>query len=223
MLATVINALACRPMEKRKVYTRVMTASRSAPWPSRSSGAVPSGTSRRSGASSSPEGRNPFFTTDSAAALRANEIRADAILKATRVDASSRPTRRRTRRRSSCRTSLPGGPREAARRDGRRVDRSLPRQPDADPVFTCSFTEHPPRRARRAVGSVVDSGLPPPEAGNSTRRLRSMPLTEIKKKPTAHARVAGGLPHELKHLRTGRASIAFSTGFSSSTTARPRR
>ena len=29
---------------------------------------------------------NPYFTTDSAAALRANEIRADAILKATRVD-----------------------------------------------------------------------------------------------------------------------------------------
>ena len=29
---------------------------------------------------------NPFFTTDSAAALRANEIRADVLLKATRVD-----------------------------------------------------------------------------------------------------------------------------------------
>jgi uridylate kinase len=29
---------------------------------------------------------NPFFTTDSAAALRANEIKADVILKGTRVD-----------------------------------------------------------------------------------------------------------------------------------------
>jgi uridylate kinase len=29
---------------------------------------------------------NPFFTTDSAAALRANEIRAEALLKATKVD-----------------------------------------------------------------------------------------------------------------------------------------
>jgi uridylate kinase len=29
---------------------------------------------------------NPYFTTDSAAALRANEVRAEAILKATRVD-----------------------------------------------------------------------------------------------------------------------------------------
>ena len=29
---------------------------------------------------------NPFFTTDSAAALRANEIKADVLLKATRVD-----------------------------------------------------------------------------------------------------------------------------------------
>ncbi len=29
---------------------------------------------------------NPFFTTDTAAALRANEIRADAVLKATNVD-----------------------------------------------------------------------------------------------------------------------------------------
>jgi uridylate kinase len=29
---------------------------------------------------------NPYFTTDSAAALRANEINADVILKGTRVD-----------------------------------------------------------------------------------------------------------------------------------------
>ena len=46
---------------------------------------------------------NPFFTTDTAAALRAAEIDADALLKGTHsgVDGVYAPTRARTRRRSS--------------------------------------------------------------------------------------------------------------------------
>lgn len=88
MLATVINALALQDaMEKRGLSTRVMTAFEIR--------AVAEPFIRRRAIRHLEKGRavlfaggtgNPFFTTDSAAALRANEIRADAILKATRVD-----------------------------------------------------------------------------------------------------------------------------------------
>jgi uridylate kinase len=88
MLATVINALALQDaMEKRNISTRVMTAFEVR--------AVAEPFIRRRAIRHLEKGRavlfaggtgNPFFTTDSAAALRANEIKADAILKATRVD-----------------------------------------------------------------------------------------------------------------------------------------
>lgn len=88
MLATIINALALQDaLEKRNVYTRVMTAFEVR--------AVAEPFIRRRAIRHLEKGRvvifaggtgNPFFTTDSAAALRANEIKADAILKATRVD-----------------------------------------------------------------------------------------------------------------------------------------
>jgi len=88
MLATVINALALQDaLEKRDVPTRVMT-----PFEVR---AVAEPFIRRRAIRHLEKGRcvvfaggtgNPFFTTDSAAALRANEIKADAILKATQVD-----------------------------------------------------------------------------------------------------------------------------------------
>jgi uridylate kinase len=88
MLATVINALALQDsLEKRGVYTRVMTAFEVR--------AVAEPFIRRRAIRHLEKGRvvifaggtgNPYFTTDSAAALRANEIRAEAILKATRVD-----------------------------------------------------------------------------------------------------------------------------------------
>ena len=58
MLATVLNALALQDaLEKLGVHTRVQSAI-----------------------------GNPYFSTDTAAALRAMEIKADVILKATRVD-----------------------------------------------------------------------------------------------------------------------------------------
>ncbi len=88
MLATVINALALQDaIEKQGVPTRVQTAIEIR--------AVAEPLIRRRALRHLEKGRvvifaagtgNPFFTTDSAAALRAAEIRAEVLLKATRVD-----------------------------------------------------------------------------------------------------------------------------------------
>lgn len=88
MLATVINGLALQDrLEKLGVFTRVMSALRM------ESTAEPY--IRRRAIRHLEKGRtvilvagtgHPFFTTDTAAALRATEIGADVILKATKVD-----------------------------------------------------------------------------------------------------------------------------------------
>jgi len=88
MLATVINALALQDaLEKRQVTTRVQTAIEIRE--------VAEPYIRRRAMRHLEKGRvvifaagtgNPYFTTDSAAALRAAEIHADILLKATRVD-----------------------------------------------------------------------------------------------------------------------------------------
>ncbi|MEK7330466.1 MAG: uridine monophosphate kinase, partial [Candidatus Eisenbacteria bacterium] len=87
MLATVINSLALQHfLERRGVYTRVMSAIEMA--------RVCEPYIRRRAVRHLEKGRvvilaagtgNPFFTTDTAAALRAIETGADVILKATRV------------------------------------------------------------------------------------------------------------------------------------------
>lgn len=88
MLATVINALAIQAsLESRGTATRVMSAIEMPP--------VAERYIRRRATRHLDKGRivifgagtgNPFFTTDTAAALRANEIGADVLIKATRVD-----------------------------------------------------------------------------------------------------------------------------------------
>ena len=88
MLATVINSLALQHfLERRGVYTRVMSAIEMA--------RVCEPYIRRRAVRHLEKGRvvilaagtgNPYFTTDTAAALRAIETGADVILKATRVD-----------------------------------------------------------------------------------------------------------------------------------------
>ncbi|MBK8924149.1 MAG: UMP kinase [Saprospirales bacterium] len=88
MLATVINGLALQSaLESIGVYTRLMTALRME--------SIAEPYIRRRAIRHLEKGRvvicaagtgNPYFTTDSAAALRANEIAADVILKGTRVD-----------------------------------------------------------------------------------------------------------------------------------------
>ena len=88
MLATVINALAIQGvLESRGVPTRVMSAIEMPP--------VAEPYIRRRATRHLEKGRvvifgggtgNPYFTTDTAAALRANEINAEVLLKATKVD-----------------------------------------------------------------------------------------------------------------------------------------
>ena len=88
MLATVINGLALQhALERRGLYTRVMSAIEMArvcePYIRRR--AVRHLEKSRVVIMAAGTG-NPYFTTDTAAALRAIEIGADAILKATKVD-----------------------------------------------------------------------------------------------------------------------------------------
>ncbi len=88
MLATVINALALQDaLEKRGVYTRVMSAIEM--------NQVAEPYIRRRAIRHLEKDRvvifaagtgNPYFSTDTAAALRAMEIKADALVKATKVD-----------------------------------------------------------------------------------------------------------------------------------------
>ena len=88
MLATVINALALQDaLEKLGIYTRVMSAIEMHQ--------VAEPFIRRRAMRHLEKGRiivfaagtgNPYFSTDTAASLRAMEIKADAILKATKVD-----------------------------------------------------------------------------------------------------------------------------------------
>lgn len=88
MLATVINGLALQSaLERNGIFTRLMTAI--------GMDQIAEPYIRRRAISHLEKGRvvilsagtgNPYFTTDSAAALRASEINADVILKGTRVD-----------------------------------------------------------------------------------------------------------------------------------------
>jgi uridylate kinase len=88
MLATVINALALQDaLEQESVVTRVLTAIEMRQ--------VAEPFIRRRAHRHLEKGRvvvfaagtgNPYFTTDTAAALRAMEMKADVILKATKVD-----------------------------------------------------------------------------------------------------------------------------------------
>jgi uridylate kinase len=88
MLATVINGLAMQDaLEKRNVTTRLISAfeMRQIAEPFIRRRAMRHLEKKRVVLFVGGTG-NPFFTTDTAAALRANEIRADVLLKATRVD-----------------------------------------------------------------------------------------------------------------------------------------
>ncbi|MFP7754922.1 UMP kinase [Thermodesulfobacteriota bacterium B35] len=88
MLATVINALAVQDtLEKKGVATRVMSAitMRNVCEPYVRRRAVEHLAAGRVVIFAAGTG-NPYFTTDTAAVLRALEIRADVIMKATRVD-----------------------------------------------------------------------------------------------------------------------------------------
>ena len=88
MLATVINSMALQAaLEKKGIKTKLLSGIAIEP--------VAEAMSRRKAISYLEEGKvviisggtgNPYFTTDTASALRAVEIKADVILKGTRVD-----------------------------------------------------------------------------------------------------------------------------------------
>lgn len=88
MLATIMNALALQDaLERKGVFTRVMTAIEMRD--------IAEPYIRRRAIRHLEKGRvvifaagtgNPFFTTDTAAALRATEIKAEVLLKASKVD-----------------------------------------------------------------------------------------------------------------------------------------
>lgn len=88
MLATVMNALALMDaLERRGVYTRVQSAieMRAVAEPYIRRRAIRHLEKRRVVILSAGTG-NPYFSTDTAAALRAMEIDADVLIKATKVD-----------------------------------------------------------------------------------------------------------------------------------------
>jgi uridylate kinase len=88
MLATIINALALQDaLEQQGVVTRVVTAieMRAVAEPFIRRRAIRHLEKRRVVVFGGGTG-NPYFSTDTAAALRAMEIKADVILKATKVD-----------------------------------------------------------------------------------------------------------------------------------------
>ncbi len=107
MLATVINSLALRTSLVKLGVDAVVLSAIAMP-------ELCESFSQRQATAYMNEGKvvifaggtgNPFFTTDSAAALRAAEIGADALFKGTQVMASIRPIRRRTPRRPVSSTS----------------------------------------------------------------------------------------------------------------------
>lgn len=88
MMATVINALALQDaLERRDIYTRVLSAiaMQEVAEPYIRRRAVRHLEKKRVVIFAAGTG-NPYFTTDTTAALRANEINAELIMKATKVD-----------------------------------------------------------------------------------------------------------------------------------------
>ncbi len=163
MLATVINALALQDaLEQQNVITRVVTAIEMR--------AVAEPFIRRRAIRHLEKGRvvifaagtgNPYFTTDTAAALRAMEIKAEVILKGTKVDGvyTADPMLDPTRH-EILGDLVPAGARAAAQGDGRHghfavhgqqaADRRI--QPAARPATSAAWCSAS-RSARPSVWS----------------------------------------------------------------------
>ena len=167
MLATVMNALAMQDaLESLGMHARVMSAIRI--------NEVCEDYIRRRAVRHLEKGRvvifaagtgNPFFTTDTAAALRAIEINADVLLKATKVNGvySDDPVRNPDRGALSAPHVRQGAHRQAER-DGRDRHRHVPRQPLAFAGVQSqqSGRSHPhrARRGRRHGGHLRVSARP---------------------------------------------------------------
>ena len=164
MLATVINALALQDaLEQHGVPTRVLTAIEMR--------AVAEPFIRRRAVRHLEKGRvvvfaagtgNPYFTTDTAAALRAMEIKAEVILKATKVDGiyTADPVKHPDATRYE-QHLLSAGAAGAPAGDGRHRDLAVHGQQAADPRLQPQDAgQHPARRHGRSGrddGDRVDS------------------------------------------------------------------
>ena len=218
MLATVINALALQDaLEHNNVVTRVATAIEMR--------AVAEPFIRRRAVRHLEKGRvvvfaagtgNPYFTTDTAAALRAMEMKADVILKGTKVDGiyTADPMLDKTATKylgdlllESART----GP-EGHGRDG---DFVVHGQPPADRRVQPPHCRHPETRDHGRADRHDGDGLAPARCrrGNSpaTTAGEGMDASDVKGLfAELKKRMDAQIEHvrrELGGVRTGRASV----------------
>ena len=222
MLATVINALALQDaLEQQDVVTRVVTAIEMR--------AVAEPFIRRRAIRHLEKGRvvvfgagtgNPYFSTDTAAALRAMEIKADVILKGTKVDGiydadpMVKPDATRFDRISYLQVLEQGLKVMDATAISLCMDNRLP---------IVVFNLRTPGNIKRAiVGEPIGSGAEVaglPEAGEDLQDFRierSMDVNDLKglfaevsKRMNA---ALDHLQHEFAGVRTGRASVTILDG-----------
>ena len=162
MLATVINALALQDaLEQQGVLTRVVTAIEMR--------AVAEPFIRRRAIRHLEKGRvvvfgagtgNPYFSTDTAAALRAMEIKADVILKATKVDGiyDADPMLEPDARRFDADLVSPGA-RAGIEGDGRDGHLALHGQPPAHRRLQSADAGQHPARHRGRTDRVTGYGV----------------------------------------------------------------
>ena len=182
---------------------------------SRTSAAAPCATSRRGAWSSSPPAPAiPYFTTDTAASLRAMEIHADVLLKATKVDGvyDKDPVKHPDAR------ALPSAhlPRGAAA-NLKVMDSTAISLCRDNKLAIVVFDLRTRGNIRRVVDGRVDR-----HAGH--RRGEPAMVNDILKDLEGGiAKAHDSLKRELAKVRTGRANLALSTACASTTTARRRR
>ena len=154
MLATVMNALALQnALEKVGVDTRVLSA---IPMASVSEPYI-----RRRALRHMEKGRivlfaagtgNPYFTTDTAAALRAAEMGCDALFKGTSVDGIYTADPKKVATPSATTPDFQQGAQRRPQGDGRGRRRAMPRQQYSDRRL-----QHPPaRQSCRGAGRARD-------------------------------------------------------------------
>ena len=220
MLATVINALALQDaLEQQGVVTRVVTAIEMR--------AVAEPFIRRRAIRHLEKGRvvvfgagtgNPYFSTDTAAALRAMEIKAEVILKATKVDGIYDADPMLEAGRDALRSHfLSAGARAGPEGHGRDGHLALHGQPPADrglqPADAGQHQARDHRRARRLAGDGMSAGGIDLERGfgagpMDVNDLKGLYAEATKRMNTALEHVR----HELAGVRTGRASVTILDG-----------
>ena len=191
---------------------------------------------RRAASSSSRAGTgNPYFTTDTAAALRAMEIEADVILKATKVDGIYTADPMKDPDADALRANLlPAGAGAAPAGHGRHRHLALHGQQAADRRLQSARARQPARGSSWANRSGPPSRREPtalpvrePEARPASAEVGDIAWTSTISRastPKCKKRMDGAIEHvrkELAGVRTGRASApACSTPCRSRPTAR---